>query len=898
MQTTLGDLTRIAAHLDWKRVGVVFGVVLLLAAGLVLHHILDGVTWVEVSAALDRTSPRDVAGAALGTALSYAALVGYDALALHQVGARAVPLAVTTLTSFISHAFTFTLGFGLLTGGAVRLRLYTAAGVSAPDIVAVGLLCALTFWLGLAGLAGASLIAEPSFVTLIDGAPALLNAALGAGLLLAVGAYLAWTGTGRRTIRLGEWAVPLPGWRSNLVALLIGILDIAGAALTLWLLLPASADTEAAITFPLFLTVFILATVLGVASHAPGGLGVFEATILTALPSLPLAELIASLVLFRLVYYVAPFALASALLVAREMAQHRKFLVGTGRTAGRVARQLGGIMTGLLPQASAIVTFASGTVLVLSGTIPAEDHRLAALRHILPLPFVETSHLLASVIGVVLLVLATGLVRRLRTAWRGSVALLAAGALFSMAKGIDYEETTICLIGLGLLVTGRNAFYRRAGLFAEPPSRNLVLLTLGVLGTSTWLGFFVYDHVEYAPSLWWEFAYAGDAPRFLRATFAAAVTAVGIAVYALVHRSSGTAARPGPEAQARVQAIIKTSPKVDAQLARIGDKQFLLADTPGNGRDGFVMYGVQNRSFIAMGDPVATDPGLLPELVWRFKELADASGGIPVFYQVTVEQLPIYLDADFALVKLGEEAWVDLQRFTLQGSAGRKLRQAKSRAENQGATLSIVPAGPGVEAILAELRTVSDAWLGEKGQEKGFSLGFWTNDYMRCSDQAIVQHGDQIVAFANIWRSADRNEFAVDLMRHRPDAPGGVMDLLLVGLISQAAAEGFRWFGLGMAPLSGLSTHRLASRWSRLGALVHQRGDWFYQFEGLRAFKEKFKPEWRPRYLAYPGGFALPQVLLDITVLIARNPQRAMPDTELPVLGETKVTPLAHHSGS
>ena len=106
-----------------------------------------------------------------------------------------------------------------------------------------------------------------------------------------------------------------------------------------------------------------------------------------------------------------------------------------------------------------------------------------------------------------------------------------------------------------------------------------------------------------------------------------------------------------------------------------------------------------------------------------------------------------------------------------------------------------------------------------------------------------------------------------------------------------------RWFGLGMAPLSGLSTHRLASRWSRLGALIQQRGDWFYQFEGLRAFKEKFKPEWRPRYLAYPGGFALPQVLLDITVLIAKNPQRTALDAELPVLVEAQVAPAAHHAG-
>jgi phosphatidylglycerol lysyltransferase len=319
---------------------------------------------------------------------------------------------------------------------------------------------------------------------------------------------------------------------------------------------------------------------------------------------------------------------------------------------------------------------------------------------------------------------------------------------------------------------------------------------------------------------------------------------------------------------------VAASPRVDAQLALLGDKDFLFA---GGADDGFVMYGVQGRSFVAMGDPVARSEETVSELIWRFKELADARDGTPVFYQITRDHLPLYVDAGFALLKIGEEAWVDLDRFTLQGGQGRKLRQSKSRAENGGASFELVPAGPPVEAILPELRAVSHAWLGEKGREKGFSLGFWTDAYMRRCDQAVVRHAGRIVAFVNVWRSADCNEFSIDLMRQAPDAPGGVMDLLFIGLMNRAKEEGFRWFGLGMAPLSGLPRHHLASLWSRLGALMYRRGDRFYNFEGLRAFKEKFRPEWRPRYLAYPGALGLPQILLDITVLTATSPQRAAP---------------------
>jgi phosphatidylglycerol lysyltransferase len=276
-----------------------------------------------------------------------------------------------------------------------------------------------------------------------------------------------------------------------------------------------------------------------------------------------------------------------------------------------------------------------------------------------------------------------------------------------------------------------------------------------------------------------------------------------------------------------------------------------------------------------MGDPVAQDEDTIEDLVWSFKERADKLGGTPVFYQASTEFLPVYVDAGFSLLKLGEEAWVDLSRFTLEGGEGRKLRQAKARAEKTGAAFEIVPASE-VAPILEELREVSCLWLGKKGREKGFSLGFWTDEYMLSCDQGIVRHSGHIVAFANIWRSAQKCEFTIDLMRQRPDIPGGAMDLLFLGLLSHAQQEGFRWFSLGMAPLSGMRQHRLAPRWSKLAALIYHRGERFYNFEGLRTFKEKFRPEWRPHYLAYLGDLSLPQILFDVTTLIATGPERAI----------------------
>jgi phosphatidylglycerol lysyltransferase len=438
-------------------------------------------------------------------------------------------------------------------------------------------------------------------------------------------------------------------------------------------------------------------------------------------------------------------------------------------------------------------------------------------------------------------------------------------------KGFDYEEAFACVFVTMLLLASRHRFYRQGGLFSRPPGAS-ELLAIGIaVGISIWIGFMTYRGVEYSDTLWWDFSYHADAPRFLRASLGVAVTALLVMAYEFLHRPSQLTDIVSPEDTEKAKAIVALSARTEANLAALGDKQFLFAGDGG----GFVMYGVQGWSWVSMGDPVAPTSEATAGLVWQFKELVDLHAGVPVFYQVSRNYLPIYLDAGFSLVKLGEEAYVDLDRFTLEGGEGRKLRQSKAKAEKSGARLEIVPADA-VPALLAELKSVSDAWLIDRHQrEKGFSLGFWSERYLTQYDHAVVRHEDRIVAFANIWRAADHQEFSVDLMRVAPDAPQGVMDLLFISLMDLAKGEGFKWFNLGMAPLSGLPQHRLAPMWMRLAHWLFRYGDRFYKFEGLRAYKNKFHPEWRPKYLAYPGGLRLPQVLVDITTLIAVSPQRA-----------------------
>jgi phosphatidylglycerol lysyltransferase len=847
-------------RIDWSKASILVGLAIFAVAAVVLYNIFAGITWAEVTNAASRIAWEQVALAFVATALSYAALIGYDFLALRHVGARQVPLPAIALTSFISHAFTYTLGFGVLTGGAVRWRMYQNYGLKPAQIIGVGALTTLTFWLGIATVAAICLLFQPGVLAPVDGLPANLNFIIGLAVVCAVAIWVTLSAIRPRTITVGDRAMPLPGPQATLGAILVGLLDTVAAAGALWLIMPAGPDAG----FASFLVVFAVATVLGVISHVPGGVGVFETTLILAQPEIPHADMLVSLILFRLVYYVIPFAIACLMFGAYEVRQRQQGV-------GQLAKAIQSIARPIAPRVAGIAVFIGGVVLLFSSATPEEHYRIAILRNLIPLPFVELSQLAASISGMVLLIISYGLVRRMANAQRMAVLLLLAGAVCALFKGLDVEEAIICSIVAGLLVLYKDEFYRQAEIFSVRPSFEWIIACIVAVGATIWLGFFVYSNVDYQHKLWWDFAYSADAPRFLRATFAMVVVAIGIAAYIITHR---TRAAFDPATREELQTLIpliETSTRSDAHLAMLGDKRFLLS---ASGK-GFTMYGVQGRSWIAMSDPVAPEEEI-DGMVWRFKELVDRNGGTPVFYQVTTGHLPAYLDAGFSLAKLGEEAWVDLHKFTLEGSEGRRLRQAKSKAERSGASFEIVPAAQ-VEAIIGELEAVSDSWIEEKGnKEKGFSLGFWSPDYVKRYDQAVIRQDGRIVAFANIWRGADRQEYTVDLMRYLPNGPAGMMDLLFIGLLAQAKSEGYHWFNLGMAPLSGLPRHRLASLWSRVGAFVYRRGDRFYNFEGLRSYKDKFKPEWRPKYLAFPGGLALPQILMDVTGLIASSPRRAL----------------------
>ena len=280
------------------------------------------------------------------------------------------------------------------------------------------------------------------------------------------------------------------------------------------------------------------------------------------------------------------------------------------------------------------------------------------------------------------------------------------------------------------------------------------------------------------------------------------------------------------------------------------------------------MYQIAGHSWIALGDPVGSKQGA-EELVWRLREISDHHGGQTVFYQVGPERLALYVDLGLAALKIGEEARVPLEEFSLEGAERAELRQSHRRAQRDGASFEVVPP-EGIEPLLPALQRISSAWLASKSTgEKRFSMGAFSAQYLRQFPLAVVRRAGAPAAFTNLWTTGTRAELSVDLMRFGPEAPRSAMDYLFVELMLWGRAAGYRSFNLGMAPLSGLEAHPLAPAWHRVGNFIFRHGEHFYNFEGLRRYKAKFAPSWEPRYLVARGGIALPRVLVDVSVLIA-----------------------------
>ena len=505
-------------------------------------------------------------GALAATVIGFIILLGYEWSASRYAGVTLAP-RILALGGFTAFAIGNAIGLSLLSGGSVRYRLYARHGVGASEVAHMTLFASLSLGCALPPLAALATLSNlPAASVALGFSETLLGAIAVAVLLLstvlAIGIYRRrlpeqpypdnlLVKVGRRTLRL-------PGRRLTFLQLVITALDVAAAATVLYLLLPEAPP------FGAFLLVYLLALAAGVLSHVPGGVGVFEAILLAAFADkLGAAPLAAALLLYRLIYVVLPLLVACVLLLVNE--GQRLFQT---RQSLRAA-------SGLAAPILAVLVFLSGVVLLFSGVTPEIDTRLEHIGFLIPHRLVDASHFGASLVGVLCLLLAQGLRRRLSAAWMLTTILLLVGALLSLLKGFDWEEACLMTLTASLLGVFRRSFYRPSRLTEVPFSPLYLVASLCVLGASIWLLLFAYQDVPYSHQLWWQFTLDADAPRGLRSLLGAAVLLVVVSLTWLLRTARPVIHLPTPDELDRAVKILMASAQPDGGLALTGDKALL-----------------------------------------------------------------------------------------------------------------------------------------------------------------------------------------------------------------------------------------------------------------------------------------------------------------------------------
>ncbi len=524
---------------------------------------------------------------------------------------------------------------------------------------------------------------------------------------------------------------------------------------------------------------------------------------------------------------------------------------------------LRGLLKDFLPNLFAILLFFGGLILLFSAFTPAVKERFNILKLIIPMPLVEFSHQFAIVTGVLMLFIARSLSMRIDSAYYATLSLLLFGIIAAILKGFDYEEAIILSLLFVAILPFKRLFYRKSALLSNNFNIKFMILIALALGVMVYIGFYSYQHIPYSDELWFDFEEHPQAGRFLRSLPIMGALVSIIFLHRIMTRGADGIEKPTQEEMEKVGEIIRTSDDSEAALATLGDKFFIF----GKEQKSFIMYAVRNQIWIAMGDPIG-DVSEFADLVWKFREQADLHAAKVAFFQVSEKYLPLYLDMGLSLSKLGEEACIDTENFSLTGKKMQGLRTSLNRHKRENIEFSVVKR-ENVPEILKELRAVSDNWLTSKeATEKHFSLGNFNEQYISQFDIAIAKFEGKITAFTNIWQTENKEEFSIDLMRYRNDASHGIMEYLFTSLILWGHDNGFKTFRLGLSPLSGLENHPLAPVWHRVGNSIFHLGNDFYNFEGLHNFKDKFNPIWRPRYLAASSGLGSAAALLAATRLV------------------------------
>lgn len=805
--------------MNWSRltgaIGTLLSVAIFVGALYVLYRALDKYELTDVLARLGEIGGGAVMVGLAATAGSYVALSGFDWLALHHLRRR-LPYRRVLLASFTSHAVSHSAGFGALTGGAIRYRIYSAAGLSVLEVAGVVLFSGVTFALGALTLGALALVVEPGVVAVPAGTDEGWVRWLGLATVGIVFSYVAVGRFQRSPLRLFGRSLVLPRPRVAAAQLVIAGLDLCLASAALFALLPA----EAAISYPGFVGVYVLANLMGVLAHVPGGLGVFETAVIVMVPGAPADAMLGALLAFRGIYFLLPLTLGAILLGAHEALLRGRFLRRATASAGLWARAA-------LPSVMAVAAFAAGALLFYSAIIGVEGATappVAALA--------EAAHLAAGLAGVSLVICSRGLHRRLSSAYRWAVILLVIGDVALVAMGERHVFAVVLAALAATLTVARGAFYRATSLCALGLSGSWAGAVAVAICGGVWLLMLSINNGG-------DLAVFEGEDRSVRVVLAGAAWGL-VAIVALLNAGG----RSRTAAAGAAASIVGRATAAAAPLALLPGVRHVF-DKSGQALIAYVPRGLD---WIAIGEPVGP-PELWPDLAWEFREQAEHAGTRPVFWNVRAR--PLYHDLGLALSLTGEMGIVQLRGFDLTTEKYAHLRDSLRGAAHDDVAFELTALDRGLSQ---EVRALSEDWWSSQSPGQGDG-GLAEGDYSGLRLATLRRRG-RLIACAQVWAGADGVELSADLVRWCPAMGTVAREWLLGELMLWGRTNGFERFELALVP-TGEDPFDIRGKLGVLAAYACHQALRPPGVRDLRSWMHAFHPEWRPRYFAIPAELGL-----------------------------------------
>jgi phosphatidylglycerol lysyltransferase len=607
------------------------------------------------------------------------------------------------------------------------------------------------------------------------------------------------------------------------------------------------------------LPVFVVASVAALISMIPGGLGSFDFLFLLGFTYFGVDKETTLLILliYRFSYFFFPFA--CGLVIVLKLLWNR-----LNESFNNLPNQ---ISTYLSHKTITLLVFLSGVILLISAAIPSMLLRISLLKIILPSTIINISHVLSVTVGFTLLGLSRGIDYKVKRAWYITLFMLIIGAITTYSKGLDYEEALFVLTVAFIIFISRKQFYRES-----------FVLTWGKLIIDNFVLFFflgsylliAYVNLPQAnlqiPEKFMPYILVNSSDIVVSAVlgFVAAIFLFYIAFFKVKIKQFQFINTKNQEEKIR-EHLNKYGGNELSHLIFLHDKYIYWA------QEETVLFVFQPYAdkLVILGDPIGEASNIYPAI----EELlicADQYGYTLVFYQVNSNSLPYLHENGFDFFKLGEEGFADIPSFTLSGKRHKGLRALYNKYEREQYSFEIVEP-PFSNEFFNQLRDLSTEWLNGR-KEKGFSLGYFYEDYIQLAPVAIIKNKHQeIIAFASIMPSYNENRISIDLMRHKKDAPKGIMDFMFVNLIEWSKNKQFSQFNVGMTPLANVGQSKFSFTSEKIASQIYKYGQFLYHFQGLRSFKEKYVNEWTPKFLAYHKKTSLPITMLQITTLISKS---------------------------